>query len=218
MQEEQVTPARHAARSRAGISLVELLVFMALLGVILAVMASLVASGGNGRRVNDQVNQRATTIETVAQLIGYEVGLAGYRGTGATAFQTNTFADRTLAIQRGSGTDPDSVTVRYYEDRFYDGATTPALVEATYSIGDNANGVPSLLRAENGGPAVPVVTGVASIKLALLVRRTGEAENAASATVVPTDLAGLSFDIELPDGSAGRFLVNLTNPQSAAFF
>ena len=42
---------------------------MALLGVILAVMASLVASAGNGRRVNDQVNQRATTIETVANAI-----------------------------------------------------------------------------------------------------------------------------------------------------
>ena len=41
MQEDQVTPARNAARSRAGISLVELLVFMALLGVILAVMAAL---------------------------------------------------------------------------------------------------------------------------------------------------------------------------------
>lgn len=204
--------------ARAGVTLVELLVFMALLGVILAVMASLVSAAGNGRRVNDQVNQRTTTVETVAQLIGYEVGLAGYRGTGATAFQTNTFADRTLEIQRGTGDDPDSVTVRYYEDRFYDGATTPALVEATYAIGDNADGVPSLLRAENGGPAVPVVTGVASIKLALLVRRTGEAEPAASATVVPTDLTGLSFDIELPDGTAGRFLVNLTNPQSAAFF
>jgi len=63
---------RSPNRARGGVTLVELLVFMALLGVLLTVMTALVSSAGAGRRANDRINQRATTVETIAQLIGYD--------------------------------------------------------------------------------------------------------------------------------------------------
>jgi type II secretory pathway pseudopilin PulG len=218
VQEVTRAPTPPSARRRSGVTLVELLVFMALFGVLLAVMASMVTSAGGARRVNDQVNQRATTAETIAQLLSYEIGLAGYRGTGSGSLGTNTFAAPTLQIQRNGTTVPDAITVRYYEDRFLATPGAPVLIEAAYSIGANADGVPSLLRAENGGTAAAVVTGVASIKVALFVRRTGEVDVVAGAGVVPTDLVGLSLDLELVDGTAGRFLINLPNAQTAAFF
>lgn len=212
----QLTAVRTTRRE--GVTLVELLVFMALFGVLLGVMASLVASAGSARRVTDQVNQRATTAETIAQLLSYEIGLAGYRGTGAAALGTNTFADPTLEIQRNAVDVPDAITVRYYEDRFLADPSSPLYVEATYSIGPNPDGVPSLLRAENGGAAAAVVTGVQSIKVALFVRRSGEVQAVAGSGVIPSDLAGLSLDLALVDGTEGRFLINLPNAQTAAFF
>ena len=205
-------------RPRGGVTLVELLVFMALFGVLLAVMAALVTAAGNGRRVNDQVNQRTTTAETIAQLLSYEIGLAGYRGTGAAMLGSNTFGDPTLEIQRNAATVPDAITVRYYEDRYLATPGSPVLITAAYTIGTNGDGVPSLLRAENGGAAAAVVTGVASVKVALFVRRSGEVDVVADAGVVPSDLAGLSLDLELVDGTEGRFLINLPNAQTAAFF
>ena len=211
-----ITPV--ARTTRAGVTLVELLVFMALFGVLLAVMASLVTAAGNGRRVNDQVNQRTTTAETIAQLLSYEIGLAGYRGTGSAMLSTNTFGDPTLEIQRNAADAPDAITVRYYEDRYLATPGSPVLITADYTIGANADGVPSLLRAENGGTAAAVVTGVSSIKVALFVRRSGEVDVVSEAGVVPSDLAGLSLDLELVDGTEGRFLINLPNAQTAAFF
>lgn len=192
--------------------------FMALFGLLLGVMAALIGAAGNGRRVTSDVNARVTTAETIAQLLNYEIGLAGYRGTGATSVQSNVFADPTLEIGRGAGTDPDTITVRYFEDRFYDAATSIALVETTFSIGANEDGVLSLLRAEDGGAASAVVSGVASIKVALFVRRSGDVEPVGTAGIVPADLAGLSLDLLLTDGTEGRFLVNLPNAQSATFF
>jgi type II secretory pathway pseudopilin PulG len=209
---------RQVAPARRGVTLVELLVFMALFGVLLAVMAALVTSAGNGRRVNDQVNQRTTTAETIAQLLSYEIGLAGYRGTGSGVLGTNTFADPTLEIQRNGAGTPDAIIVRYYEDRFLATPGAPVLVTAAYTIGTNADGVASLFRSENGGTAAAVVTGVASIKVALFVRRSGAVDVVAGAGVVPSDLAGLSLDLELVDGTEGRFLINLPNAQTAAFF
>ena len=213
----RMTPRRRPT-DRAGITLVELLVFLALFGLLLAVMASMVAAAGTGRRVAHQVNERTTTAETIAQLLSYEIGLAGYRGTGAGGIATNTFAAPTLEIQRNATGVPDAITVRYYEDRFLATPGAPVAITAAYTVAANADGVPSLFRAENGGAAAAVVTGVSSIKVALFVRRSGEVDVVADAGVVPSDLAGLSLDLELVDGTAGRFLINLPNAQTAAFF
>jgi type II secretory pathway pseudopilin PulG len=218
MNRHHADAARWGLADRRGVTLLELLVFMALFGLLLGVMSALIGAAGNGRRVTSDVNARATTAETIAQLLNYEIGLAGYRGTGATSVQTNTFAAPTLEIGRGTGTDPDTITVRYFEDRFYDAVTSIALVETTFSIGANEDGDLSLLRAENGGVASAVVSGVASIKVALFVRRTGEVEAVAAAGLVLADLAGLSLDLTLTDGTEGRFLINLPNAQSATFF
>lgn len=202
------------ASSRLGFTVVELLIAAAILGIILTLLGSLFVGARRSYAVSEQVAEERQVLQTATELLAYEIGLAGFRGTDVSVTSIATaraFTDRPLVVSDGASGAPDSVTVRYFEDRFVAGS--PELVEVTFTV---QNG--SLVRVAGGATSV-LVDDVLDLQVTSWLNR------AATEFVVPTsaasanrppdpELAGLGLTLVLAGRSAPYVLkVALRNPQ-----
>lgn len=201
-------------RSRSGITIVELLIAAAIVGVLLLITAQLYGGTVRAYRVNEEVSETRQGIQAAISLLQYEIGLAGYRCTDGSAL-TRTFASDPLIAVDGTAGAPDRITVRYYEDRYASGSCEFTSVD--YFVEGGA-----LYRQVDGQAAVEAVQGVQDMQVVAWLNR------ANSEFAVPTssanlnrppdrDLRGVSLRLDFLD-DAGRenpiiVTVGLKNPQ-----
>ena len=118
-----------------GITVIELLIAAAIVGVVLAITLQLYGGTVRAYRVNEEVAETRQGIQAAISLLQYEIGLAGYRCTDGSAL-TRTFGSSPLIAVDGSSGASDSITVRYYEDRYVAGSCE--LTQVTYYVEDGS--------------------------------------------------------------------------------
>jgi Tfp pilus assembly protein PilW len=201
-----------------GFSLVELLIAGAILGIVLTVLTNLFVSSRRASERVDEVSDQQQEAHATRQVLQYEIGLAGYRGvqntgTGSSAnlLANRTFSGSTVAMtRRSSSSQPDTLTIRYYEDRNYNGSETPVLRTVTYSIGSDA-GVSSLFRQQDLGTAVAIIPNITNLKIADYVLY-----DDTKAVTASNNLAGLELDITYANQQTDTLLVTFQNAQTVS--
>ena len=119
-------------RGSAGTTLIELLVAGAIFVVLLGALGAMLTTSLTAYRVTSQQSEVLQDVESVEQLLRFELGRAGFRGTGETEYLRSFYecsADwpslgsgagcATLIIERLSDASSgvqDAVTVRFFED------------------------------------------------------------------------------------------------------
>ncbi len=195
-----------------GFSIIELLLAAAILSVLMAILASLFNGANQSHKAIEKVAARMQEADVASQLLSYEIGLAGYRGVNQTTLSANDFGGASvlrLAIGKSSSGGSDTLTTRYYEDR-YVSATT--LRSVTYSVG-TSGGVSSLLRQEGSDPPYPAVYGVSKLEVLSYIARDGTRLSATPSQAIPTNpaLVALELQLSFSDGITRKFSVNLSN-------
>ncbi|MBS3966570.1 MAG: prepilin-type N-terminal cleavage/methylation domain-containing protein [Truepera sp.] len=195
---------------RSGFTLLELLIASAILIIILAALGALFASSSQAYRSNVRVTERQQEAETAIQLLIHEIGLAGYRGVGQHDADRAFSGDgRTLVITHGVSGAPDTVQVRYFEDRFLPG-------ERLVTFGINAESR-TIFRREGTGEPQDIAANVVDLQVIQYIRRDGirvEVPREGPIPPVPGNLAALNLEITFVDGSLWRFPIGLNNPQT----
>ncbi|MDZ7800520.1 MAG: type II secretion system protein [Trueperaceae bacterium] len=107
-----------ARRSSQGVTLIELLVALAIMGVLLAALASILNTTNTAYRTHARAVDQSEVRFLVTQILRYHVRLAGY--VGSTGEQVNTVCGRSVEATKGSGSGSDALTIRYFEDRRYE--------------------------------------------------------------------------------------------------
>lgn len=200
-------------RSTQGFTLIELMVSTAILAFVLVALVALFTMGTRALEANEVSSERQQNAEAAAELLRYEVGLAGYRGTGSSSLTNNTFTGATLSIGVNGNADvSDTITVQYFEDRFYDGVTTSeTLMQVTFSSGDDGSGEQVLLRQQGLGGALAAAADVDLLKVVKYVDRDGNVSDVTAGGTPPDELAAISIELTLDNGDVGRFLVGFEN-------
>lgn len=205
-------PAREAfVRPRSGITVVELLVAAAIFLVFLGAAGSVFISSLRAQRVGEEQSLRIQETEAVIQLINYEVGLAGYRGTVDVQDFSDSGAD-TIRVTLGTS-GSDRLRIRFFEDPDFLPASDDGEREVEYRVGDG-----ELVRelVGSGTPEV-LVGGVTSMKVVEFIGRDLQVVDAAVAeadpSTLPSEIAGVRITVEFDDGSSWTFLVGLYNRQ-----
>jgi Tfp pilus assembly protein PilW len=203
-----------------GLSLVELLIAGAILGIALTVLTNLFVSSRRASERVDELSDQQQEAHATRQVLQYEIGLAGYRGilndttatgTSARLLANRTFASSTVAmIRRSSSTQPDTLTLRYYEDRNYNGSDLPVLRTVTYSIGSDS-GVSSLFRQQDTAAAVAIIPNVTNLKIANYVLN-----DETKAVTASNNLAGLELEITYANQQTDTLLVVFQNAQTVS--
>lgn len=194
------------ARSRtAGFTVVELLVGMAILGLLLAMLGSLFLSSVRAYDTNREITAGAAQLRSAIEFLEYDVSLAGYAGLSPDSEPVS--VPLTVTDCESTACNPDglqgrllgSLTVRYVEDRYVPGGGA-AHSEVTYSVEDGhlyrcntatgacgagkpgnklAEGITGLelrsYRTASGGPAAELPSVVTGLDLRLHYRRSGKA-------------------------------------------
>ncbi len=200
--------------SRRGFTIVELLISAAIFGIVLTLLASIFVTSRRAYTRSEEVGETRQAIQAALELMNYDVGLAGYRGVDiapAAISATRPFASLPLTVTDGTGTSPDTITVRFYEDRFVVGL--PTLRTITYSIVDEA-----LVRTD-GTVATPVVDGVTDLQVNSWLNRAATefvvpTTSASANRPAPANLAGIGLRIRVTGQDVPMSLVvSLPNPQ-----
>lgn len=198
--------------NQRGFTLVELLVAAALMVLLLSALGGLFISASRAYRTNDEMSDRQQGANVAAQLLSYEIGLAGYKGSDAAAsgreFKSAGVEESTLEIVRGtSATASDTVTVRYYEDRL---GGDPVKVAVTFSAARDSRGLFNLYRHNHVDTnRQPAVQQVRTLKVASYIERDGRESRAATKET----LAALRLELTFTDGQTKQVVVGLDNPQ-----
>ena len=109
-------------RKQSGLSLIEMLVAMAILGILLAVIVQFFASQSRAARLQKAINEASEAGRTAMSLITWDLQNAGYRVTTSNA---------NPAIKKGGNNGySDSLQIRYRDDSV---ETTDALTGLTTS-------------------------------------------------------------------------------------
>lgn len=111
-----------------GFTLIELMIASVIMVTILGALGSLFVSTSRAYRVNDEASTLQQSADAAGELLSYEIGLAGYKGSTDAASSTSRefktlglVPTSTLTIIKGaSATASDIIIVRYFEDRFAD--------------------------------------------------------------------------------------------------
>ena len=203
-----------------GFSLVELLIAGAIFGIVLTVLTNLFISSSRASERVDELSDQQQEAHATRQVLQYEIDLAGYRGTlndttatgsSARLLTNRTFASSTVAmIRRSSSSQPDTLTIRYYEDRNYNDSDTPVLRTVTFSIGSD-QGVSSLFRQQDSGTAVAIIPNVTNLKIADYVLY-----DDTKAVTASNNLAGLELDITYANQQTDTLLVTFQNAQTVS--
>lgn len=204
-------------RGDAGFTVLELLIAAAVAAVVLTVAALLYSSSARAYRVNEEVSEVRQGIQAAISLLQYEIGLAGYRCTDDDAL-TRAFSGQPLVATDGASGSADSITVRYYEDRYVSGSCE--LTEVTYFVQDG-----SLYRQVTGEDAQEAVHGVVDMQVEAWLDRAQSmfvvaTDSAALNRPLDPDLRGVSLSLRFTD-AGGRenpviVTVGLKNPQCAS--
>jgi len=194
------------ARSReAGFTVAELLVGMAILGLLLAMLGSLFLTSVRAYDTNREITAGAAQLRSAIEFLEYDVSLAGYAGLGSDSEPVS--APLSVTDCESSACSPDglkgrflgSLTLRYVEDRYVAGGGA-AHSEVTYSVEDGrlyrcdtasgtcgagkpgtelAEGITGLelrsYRTASGGPATELPPVVTGLDLRLHYLRSGKA-------------------------------------------
>jgi Tfp pilus assembly protein PilW len=216
-----------------GFSLVELLIAGAILGIVLTVLTNLFVSSRRASEHVDEVSDQQQEAHATRQVLQYEIGLAGYRGILNTGSGSTLLANRTFGASstikcpttvtvctismthRTSSAQPDTLTVRYYEDRNYNGSETPVLRTVTYSIGSDA-GVSSLFRQQDLGTAVAIIPNITNLKIAECKYPDSEPNHIIACTNNRNDLVGLELNITYANQQTDTLLVTFQNAQTVS--
>lgn len=150
-------------KGRQGITILELLIAAAVLGILLAGINSILVSGVRAQRVTAQVVDRSEVRLIVRKVLDYHLRLAGYLGADP-AQQVGSLCGPSIET---SG-DGSTVTVRYFEDREYGAATPINNRECTFESAVNpitemsfSAGGGFLL--QNGEPVIEGISGFSVI-------------------------------------------------------
>lgn len=196
------TPAR-----QAGFTLVELLVAGTLMVVILSALGSLFVSTNRAYRVNDAVSEQQQSADAAAQLLSYEIGLAGYRGSEySTTSLLPSFSGSTFTITKGATPETsDKIAVQYYEDRF-----TKGFVSVIFEA-DKVDGIYNLYRTT--GTKQPAIENVRNLKVLRYIKKNGSE----AASVIAAELAALKLELTFVDKSnktsTKQVIVGINNTQ-----
>lgn len=182
-------------RHSAGFTVVELLIGMAILGLLLAVLGALFLGTRRAYDANRAVTASAAQLRSAIEFLEYDVALAGYAGLRSLAEPAGlplTVSDCLSADCNPKGLPGrllDALTVRYVEDRYTpDGLPVP--VNVSYTVRDG-----TLYRcdsnAEPCGSATPG-TGVAEGILGLELRAF-RSESGGPAQTMPPVVTGLDL-------------------------
>lgn len=198
-----------------GFTLIELLVASAIMAIILGALGNLFVSTRDAYRANEEATALQQTADAVGQLLTYEIGLAGYRGSDNNAstrtfttpvvFGLLSFPATTLQIETGlSASTPDEVYVSYYEDRY---VSNTAKLGTEFSVDTTNHNLDRYLSTDTAKRAI--IRGVHNLKVLRYVRRDGKECNTATAA----NLAALRLEFTLTDGLKKQTVVPLQNPQ-----
>lgn len=201
-----------------GFTLVELLVAGTIMVLILSALGSLFASTTKAYRANDKVSERQQSVDAAGQLLEYEIGLAGYKGStdaaGARKFETAVLGvvpvpESTLRIEKNSpAIGTDRVTVRYYEDRF---ETTPVKKVVSFEVSEDDRNTYNLKIRVDSGNFQPAIQDVKSLKVLKYIKKDGGEVTSVSQ---PDDLAALRLELTFTDALKKQVIIGLNNPQN----
>lgn len=190
---------------QSGFTIVELLVAGTIMVLILSALGSLFTSTNKAYRTNDELSEQQQSMDAAGQLLEYEIGLAGYRGSDNT-FSSNTFTGNTLEVVKGGAPETsDKITVQYYEDRF-----GKALTKVTFEA-DKTDGIYNLYRTS--GNKQPAVQNVKNLKVLKYIRKDGTEGSTATADTLAALKIELTF---IYDGEEikKQVVIGLRNPQT----
>ncbi len=201
--------------SRAGFTLIELVVTATICGVILLAVGLLFGNTSKVYRTNETVAERQQRSDIVAKLLRYELSLANYRGTDPTQLSSNAFSgDQLIVTQYSAATTSDIVQVRYYEDRFLPSATSFELRDVTYRIADDG-GTPNLFRKESGdaGNGFPAVEEVSNLKVTEYLLEDGTTVTPPAEPTITDDnpLVAVTLQVTYTDGTSSSFATTFQN-------
>lgn len=202
------------ARS-AGFTLVELLVAGMIMLLILGALGNLFITSSRAYRVNSEVSDRQQIAEATTQMLTYEIGLAGYRGSDQNAsakkFETAVLGvlpvpESTLVITKGaSATASDTVTVRYYEDRF---VSSTAKRTVAFTAAKDSNNAYNLYRTQDADRK-PAILGIKNLKVVKYIKKDGSE----ATSVSQNDLVALKLELTFTDGLTQQLVIGIPNPQ-----
>ncbi len=202
-------------RHHQGLTLHEFVLVLALFGLLLLGLASMTAASQRSYQQSESSGMRLASRRAAASLLNYELGLAGYTGTGQAALcRTCTEVLPTLTVHKGGEeSQPDAITVRYLEDRFL---AEPQQKTITFEIGRDRRGRSNLYRREESAVRQPAVEDVIGLKLLGYLRPDGSMVVSTQVTPIPADLSGLVLELTFAWQEHHRFNVafsNLQHPQ-----
>lgn len=201
-----------------GFTLVELLVAGTIMVLLLSALGSLFMSTTRAYRANDKVSERQQSVDAAGQLLSYEIGLAGYRGStdaaGTRKFETSVVGvlpvpESTLRIEQNTPTvGTDRITVRYYEDRF---ESAPIKKVVSFEASKDNRNTDNLKIRIDSGDFQPAIQDVKSVKVLKYIKKDGS--EVASITQ-PADLVALRLEFIFTDGFKKQIIVGLRNLQN----
>lgn len=218
---------------QCGFTLVELLVASTIMVLILSALGGLFVNTNRAYRKNEEVSDRQQSADAAAQLLSYEIGLAGYRGSTDAAL-LRTFSGSTLSITKGvSATASDTIVVRYYEDRFTNiGEQLIATFDAI-----PVNGSYNLYRKEQNQSAIdgsvsktPAIQNINNLKVIGYVINDGREypkdkdknppfthlhikPYTLASAITPYTLVAIKVELTFTDGLKKRVVIGIDNPQ-----
>lgn len=197
--------------------------------LILSALGGLFVNTNRAYRKNEEVSDRQQSADAAAQLLSYEVGLAGYRGSTEAAL-LRTFSGSTLSVTKGaSATDSDTIVVRYYEDRFSNIGEQLIITFDAIPVGGSSNLYRKEQKQSTIGSAVsktPAIHNVKNLKVIGYILNGGKEypkdptvvhswiqPYTLSSSITPSTLVAIKLELTFTDGLKKRVVIGIDNPQ-----
>lgn len=206
-----------AMRSSAGLTLVEFLVAVAVLGIGLGVLAWVLAGANAANRANYDRVVALEASQIVSQVLEYHVRLAGYVGFDRDD-RVSSLCGPSFEVSEVRDDDDeylgDRITVRYYEDRTF-GSTSSTnnlqcfddwITRVTFDVDPDGG----FLR-QNGAA---IVGGIARLEVVEALTNTGDVFTDFPLTSADLELTtGVLMRVEFDDGTIANVPVPFVNRQ-----
>lgn len=150
-------------RARAGFTLVELLVTLAVASLLLAIVSGVMGSARAAAAAEDRAVEPWRALDLAAELLAEELGLAGFEPLG-----TERVPEPAVTIRPAAG--GHAITVSVVDDRV---AGTPVRRQVRFEAGEDARGLPQLYRAAGVASRQPLVEGVLGLAVEAVVGADG---------------------------------------------
>lgn len=193
-------------RSCFGFTLLEVLIATALIGVVLTAALGFLGSSSKAYGTLESAATQTQIMELAAEVLRYELELAGYAGAGVSAALSGAGIE---LHPSGRPDQPDAITIRYVEDRWLSQPTERAI---RFEVGTDGNGTPNLYRREHGSARQPAVQEITNLKLRALF--TPDGATRLPRQPWPERITGLQLDLEFSWGVTRSVTVAFGTPQS----